>query len=89
MVSPLVEFVFRFAVDSLISTVYAFMWPVYWVQWRLPFGLIALGAGFFVFTSYLKQPITNWLFPNDLACFENLPLPLRILVELMLPFGTM
>jgi hypothetical protein len=60
----LVEFVFRFAVDSLINTVYAFMWPVYWVQWQPPFGVIALGAGYLVFANFVKKHITGWLFPD-------------------------
>ena len=60
----LVEFIFRFAVDSLINTVYAFMWPVYWVQWQPPVGLIALGAGYLVFANFVKKPITAWLFPD-------------------------
>ncbi len=60
----LIEFVLRFAIDSLINMLYSFIWPVYWVQWQPPFGAIALGAGYLVFANYIKQPLTAWLFPD-------------------------
>ena len=60
----LVEFVFRFAIDSLINTLYSFIWPVYFIQLAPPFGLIALGVAYLVFATYLKKPITGWLFPD-------------------------
>lgn len=61
----LIEFVFRFAIDSLINTLYSFVWPVYFVQLAPPFGLIALGAAYLVFANFLKQPITDWLFADS------------------------
>ncbi|MDH3336893.1 MAG: hypothetical protein OER22_01030 [Gammaproteobacteria bacterium] len=67
----LVEFVFRFAVDSLINTVYAFIWPVYWVQWQPPVGLIALGAGYVIFAKFIKQSITDWLFPDGQSATDD------------------
>ncbi|MDH3352167.1 MAG: hypothetical protein OEM60_13585 [Gammaproteobacteria bacterium] len=57
----LIEFVFRFAIDSLINTLYALMWPVYFLQWQPPYGLLALGALYIVFANFLKKPITDWL----------------------------
>jgi len=60
----LVEFVFRFAIDSLINTAYSFIWPVYWVQWQPPFGAIALGIGYIVFAKFVKKHVTDWLFPD-------------------------
>jgi hypothetical protein len=60
----LVEFIFRFASDSIFNLVKALMWPVYVVQWQSPFGAIALGLAFLIFPTYLKKPITKWLFPN-------------------------
>lgn len=60
----LVEFVFRFAVDSIRNMIMAFVWPVYWVQWQPPFGAIALVAGYFVFAKFIKQPLTQWMFPD-------------------------
>ena len=60
----LIEFVFRFAIDSIMNMVTAFMWPVFVVQWQPPFGVIALVAAYFVFAKYIKQPITDWMFPD-------------------------
>ena len=60
----LIEFVFRFAIDSIVNTVRALMWPVYFVQWQPPLGAIGLGLAFFAFPKYLKPPITKWLFPD-------------------------
>ena len=45
----LVEFIFRFALDSLANLIQALMWPVYMVQYRPPVGAIALGIAFVVF----------------------------------------
>ncbi len=60
----LVEFIFRFATDSIVNLVKALMWPVYIVQWQPPFGAIGLGLAFFAFPKYLKKPITKWLFSD-------------------------
>ena len=67
----LVEFIFRFATDSLVNMLKAFMWPVYFVQWQPPFGAIALGISYFVFATYLKKPITNWMFPDGELAAES------------------
>lgn len=60
----LLEFVFRFAVDSLVNTMHAFIWPAHVVQIAPPFGAIGLGVAYLVFARFLKQPITEWLFPD-------------------------
>ena len=65
LTEQLVEFVFRFATDSLINLIQALIWPVYIVQWAPPFGAIGLGIACLVFARYLKKPITDWLFPDD------------------------
>jgi hypothetical protein len=58
----LVEFIFRFATDSIVNMVKALMWPVFFVQWEPPFGAIGLGLAYLVFANYLKKPISQWLF---------------------------
>lgn len=58
----LLGFVIRFATDSLVNMVKAFIWPVYIVQIYPPFGPIALGLAFYIFPVYLKKPIETWLF---------------------------
>ena len=60
----LIEFIFRFATDSIVNLIKALMWPVYIVEWRPPFGAIGLGIAYIVFAKYLKKPITEWLFPE-------------------------
>lgn len=62
--SQLVEFIFRFAGDSLVNLVKALMWPVYFLEWNPVYGGIALGVMYFVFATYLKKPISDWLFPD-------------------------
>ena len=56
------EFLISFVVDSFSNTLQAFMWPIYVVQLAPPWGAIALGGTFIVFTTYLKKPIEDWLF---------------------------
>jgi hypothetical protein len=59
-----VEFVIQFFIDSLKNTLKAFVWPLYVVQLAPPWGLVALGVAFAVFTRFLKAPIEHWLFPD-------------------------
>jgi len=63
--SQLIEFVLRFATDSLQNMIQAFMWPVSIVGLFPPYGAIALGLAFFAFPRYLKKPIEKWLFGDD------------------------
>ena len=65
----LVEFIFRFASDSMVNLLMALMWPVYIVQWQPPFGAIGLGLAYIAFAKYLKKPISDWLLPET----ENEP----------------
>ena len=60
----LIEFIFRFALESFVNLLQALMWPVYIVQYRAPFGAIALGIAFVVFPITLKKPIEKWLLPE-------------------------
>jgi hypothetical protein len=61
----LLEYVIRFAVDSLINTAYALMWPAFIVQVAPPYGAISLVLAIIVFPRYLKKPIERWLFAAD------------------------
>jgi hypothetical protein len=58
------EFVINFIIDSLMNTMYSFMWPVYVVQLAPPWGAIGLGLAYFGFASYLKKPIEGWMFAD-------------------------
>jgi hypothetical protein len=57
-------FAINFITDSLMNTMYSFMWPVYVVQLAPPWGAIGLGLAFFGFASYLKKPIEGWMFAD-------------------------
>ncbi len=61
----LVEFIFRFAIDSIENMIMALMWPIDIVTWQPPFGAIGLGLAYMAFATYLKKPITDWLFPES------------------------
>ena len=60
----LIEFVFRFAIDSLENMIMALMWPIDIVTWQPPFGAIGFGLAYMAFATFLKKPITDWLFPE-------------------------
>ena len=60
-----IDFFINLVVESFTNTIAAFMWPVYVVQWAPPWGAIALGVGFLMFSTYLKKPIEGWLFDDD------------------------
>ena len=59
--SQLFEFVFRFLSESLFNMILAFMWPVYVLQFRPPWGIIGLGIAFFVFDRFVRQLVERWL----------------------------
>jgi len=61
LINQLIEFVFRFAIDSIVNTIQAVMWPVYVIQLSPPYGAIGLGMAFLVFTIYIQEPIERWL----------------------------
>ena len=55
-------FVIDFFIDTLKNMVSAFMWPVWVIQWREPWGIALLIAAFFLFPRFVKQPLEHWLF---------------------------
>lgn len=55
------ETLFRFLGESLINMISAFMWPVYLVQLKPPWGAIGLGLAFAIFDLVLRKPIEHWL----------------------------
>lgn len=61
----LVDFIINFFVDSLMNTIAAFMWPVDIVQWSPPWGAVALGVAFWLFPTYVKPHIEQWLFDGE------------------------
>jgi hypothetical protein len=67
VVGEAMQMVMHFAFDSIANMVKAAIWPLFFVQWRPPYGAIGLALAFFVFTTFLKAPITRWLFPDGEA----------------------
>ena len=59
--SQIVEFMFRFLSESFINMIQAFMWPLYLIQFRPPWGIIGLGLAFAMFDVVLKKRIERWL----------------------------
>lgn len=58
--------VISFGVDVLIDTIHntvlAFTWPVVFVQWQPPLGIILLVLAFLLFPKYVKPHLERWLF---------------------------
>lgn len=57
----LLRFIFRFALDSMMNTLQAFLWPIA----VLKMGVLLLVAMYVVFPRVLKQPLERWLFDGD------------------------
>ncbi|MDX1499589.1 MAG: hypothetical protein R3176_06815 [Woeseiaceae bacterium] len=65
--AELIEFLFRFLSESLVNFVLALIWPVFVLQYRAPWGALALGAAFLAFPRLIKKPVERWLFGAPLA----------------------
>lgn len=59
-----IAFLIEFFIDSFTNTVRALGWPIYVVSFAPPWGAIGLGVAFAGFTTFLKPPITRWMFPD-------------------------
>ncbi|MBT8107983.1 MAG: hypothetical protein KJP17_07085 [Gammaproteobacteria bacterium] len=64
-IATVISFLVDFIIDSFTNTLYALIWPVFVVQWAPPWGAIGLGLTYFGFATYLKQPVTDWLFDGE------------------------
>ena len=65
VISELFEFVLRFAVDSIINTVHAFLWPVHVLSFAPPWGMIGLALALLLFDRVIKKPIEYYLFRDE------------------------
>ncbi len=59
--SQLLQFIFRFAIESFANMVQALIWFVPVLSYRSPLGIILLGIGFWLFDIYLRKPVGDWL----------------------------
>lgn len=56
----LLEYVFRFGVQSFINGLLAFIWPAFVLERLEVWGLLLLVGGYFVFEYALKPTVENW-----------------------------
>lgn len=61
----IIEFLMRFATDTIVNMVHAFIWPVFVIEWYPPWGMLALAAAFFAFPRLVKQPLEKLLSDDD------------------------
>ena len=61
-IATVISFLIDFIIDSFTNTFYALIWPIFVVQWAPPWGAVGLGFAYFGFATFLKKPITDWLF---------------------------
>ena len=52
-------------IDTIRNTVLAFTWPVVFVQWQPPLGIILLVLAFLLFPKYVKPHLERWLFDDE------------------------
>ncbi len=59
------EIVFKYLGESIQNTISAFMWPVFVIQYRSPWGVGFLVVMFVIFDRFLKEPLERWLFDDQ------------------------
>jgi len=60
-----IEFVFRFASDTIVNMVHAFLWPLKFLEYRPPYGIVALVLLYLGFARFLKPVIERWMFGDE------------------------
>ena len=60
-----IAFILNFIIDSFQNTLQAFIWPVNIVQLVPPYGAIGLGLAFWLFPTYVKKHVEDWLFDGE------------------------
>lgn len=56
-----IEYLMRFATDTIVNMVRAFIWPLFVIEWHPPWGIVALAVAFLAFPRFVKQPLERWL----------------------------
>jgi hypothetical protein len=60
------EMIFKYLGESIQNTVSAFIWPVWFLEYRQPWGIVMLGGMYLVFANFIKAPLEKWLFDGEL-----------------------
>lgn len=58
--SQMIEFIFRFGIQSFINGFLAFLWPVYILNWLGAWGVAVLIGGYFGFEKLLRPAVEGW-----------------------------
>ena len=66
IVQQFVQLILRFTVDSLVNTLLALIWPALVLSLSPIYGALGLAAGYFIFTRFLKERLSQRLFSGDL-----------------------
>lgn len=61
------EIVFKYLGESIQNTISAFMWPVYFIEIKPPWGIGILAGLYLVFPRFIKGPLERWLFDEEAA----------------------
>lgn len=64
IVAQALQLILRFTVDSLVNTLQALIWPLLVLSVAPGYGWLLLLGGYFVFSRFLKTPITRRLFSD-------------------------
>ncbi len=59
--SQMIEFIFRFGIQSFVNGFLALLWPVYVLNWLGTWSLALLVAGYYVFEKLLRPAVEGWL----------------------------
>lgn len=66
LTDQLIDFIVRFAIDSIANMVQAFIWFLPVMSYKPPVGMIALGVGFYVFDIFLRERVAEWILGEEL-----------------------
>ncbi|MCZ6644165.1 MAG: hypothetical protein O7G86_06425 [Gammaproteobacteria bacterium] len=59
--SQLIEFIFRFGIQSFVNGFLAFLWPVYVLNWLGTWSIVLLVGGYYGFEKLLRPAVEEWL----------------------------
>ena len=59
--SQMIEFVFRFGIQSFVNGFLAFLWPVYVLDWLGTWSIALLVGGYYAFEKLLRPAVEGWL----------------------------
>jgi hypothetical protein len=60
----LLEFLFRFSLQSLVNTIQALIWPALLIGKYELWGIAGLLLAYLLFSLVIKEPLTRWLFAD-------------------------